>query len=171
MQHHLYMSRLEMPIAERRATIHVLQARLSDALDLAAQLKQAHWNVRGPLFAQLHRLFDEIAETVEDSIDEIAERIVSLGGIADGRIGTTAAQTSLYEYPTAARQGVDHLRALAGSLGIHAARVREAAEASAAIGDAGTADLFTGISRQTDKQLWLVEAHLDEPVTPTVGAS
>lgn len=159
---HLYLSRLDLPLPERRATILVLQARLSDALDLAAQLKQAHWNVRGSQFAALHDFFDTLAEGVEEEVDEIAERIVALGGIADGRLATSAAQTTLYEYPLGARDGSEHLRALAGSLGVHAARVREAIEATAAIGDAGTADLFTGISRRTDKRLWLVEAHLEE---------
>jgi DNA-binding ferritin-like protein (oxidative damage protectant) len=155
-----YISRLDLHESVRKEAAALLQARLSDALDLEAQAKQAHWNVKGPHFLQLHHLFDSVHTEVEGFVDLIAERITTLGHVADGRVQTTAARTSLYEYPLPAVDGTDHLKALAGTLGQFGARVRADIDAATAAGDADTADLFTQISRETDKQLWFVEAHL-----------
>jgi starvation-inducible DNA-binding protein len=89
----VYTSRLDIPDHTRKASIHLLQSRLSDALDLEAQMKQAHWNVRGMNFLQLHQLFDAVHDVVEGFVDILAERITALGGVADGRVQTTAAAT------------------------------------------------------------------------------
>ena len=61
----------------------LLNQRLASAVDLQMQMKQAHWNVKGPSFIGLHELFDKVAEAVEGYVDEIAERIVQLGGVAE----------------------------------------------------------------------------------------
>jgi starvation-inducible DNA-binding protein len=146
----------------RKGSIALLQARLTDALDLEAQLKQAHWNVKGRHFIQLHELFDKTHGEVEDFVDTLAERITSLGGVADGRVQTTAKNTSLYDYALETRAGEDHLKAIAAVLAQFGKAVRANIEDAAKLGDADTSDLFTGISRETDKQLWFVEAHLIE---------
>lgn len=156
-----YTSRLDIPRSLAKASIDLLQARLVDAIDLEAQLKQAHWNVRGKDFMQLHQLFDSVNTIAEEFVDTIAERIAALGGIADGRVQTVAATSSLYEYPLEARGGGAHLKAVAGSLAEFGKLLRADIDTAAAAGDADTADLFTGISRETDKQLWFIEAHLD----------
>jgi starvation-inducible DNA-binding protein len=156
-----YTSRLDIPDHIRKASIALLQVRLSDALDLEAQMKQAHWNVKGRDFFQLHELFDKIHGGVEDYVDTIAERITTLGGVADGRVQTTAKASTLYEYPLQAAGGEAHLKAVAAALGQFGKLMREGIAASAD-SDADTADLFTQISRDTDKQLWFIEAHLYE---------
>lgn len=156
----MYNSRLDIPDHIRKAAIHLLQARLSDALDLEAQMKQAHWNVRGPHFYQLHQLFDAIHGEVEDYADTIAERITAIGGVADGRVQTTARATTLYEYALEAHNGHDHLRAVAGALAEFGKNLRADIEAASALPEADTTDVLTEISRGTDKQLWFVEAHL-----------
>ncbi len=155
-----YTSRLDLGASVRKQAATLLQARLSDALDLEAQTKQAHWNVKGPHFMQLHELFDSVHSEVEGFVDLIAERITALGHVADGRAQTTAARSSLYEYPLQAVAGTDHLKALSGALAQFGALVRKDIDAATAAGDADTADLFTQISRETDKQLWFLEAHL-----------
>lgn len=155
-----YESRIDLSAHIRKQSTAALQARLSDALDLEAQAKQAHWNVKGPHFLQLHDLFDRVHDAIEEFVDLIAERIVALGHVADGRVQTTAARTGLYEYPLQAEGGTAHLKALAASLGAFGAAIRAAIDASAGFGDATTADLFTQISREADKQLWFLEAHL-----------
>jgi starvation-inducible DNA-binding protein len=154
-----YASRLPLDTTIRAAVLPILQARLSDTLDLQAQVKQAHWNVRGPAFIALHALFDQIAEEISSAADDIAERIVALGGLADGRPVRTAHDTSLPDWPERLQGQEAVLDALAGSLSTHGRGLREAIDRKNQIGDAGTADLFTGQSRQADKQLWLVEAH------------
>jgi starvation-inducible DNA-binding protein len=155
-----YISRLDLKDHVRKGSIAILQARLSDALDLEAQMKQAHWNVKGKDFQQLHELFDKVHGEVEEFVDLIAERITTLGGVADGRVQTTAKNTQLYQYALETRNGEDHLKAVAAVLAEFAKAVRADIDATANLGDADTADIFTEISRETDKQLWFVESHL-----------
>jgi starvation-inducible DNA-binding protein len=158
----MYTSRLDIPDHTRKASIHLLQSRLSDALDLEAQMKQAHWNVRGLNFLQLHQLFDAVHDVVEGFVDILAERITALGGVADGRVQTTAAATSLYEYALETTGGEAHLRAVAAVLAQFGKSLRADIDTAAELPDADTADVFTELSRETDKQLWFVEAHLTD---------
>jgi starvation-inducible DNA-binding protein len=155
-----YSSRLDLSDHVRKQAVAQLQARLSDALDLEAQTKQAHWNVKGMHFLQLHQLFDAVHDEVEGFVDLIAERITTLGHIADGRVQSTAAATGLNEYPLAAAGGEAHLRALAASVAQFAKLVRADIDLATEAGDADSADIFTQVSREIDKQLWLLEAHL-----------
>ena len=83
----------------RASSVELLNARLADAVDLQTQTKQAHWNVKGPNFIALHELFDKINEDVEDYVDDIAERVVQLGGVAEGTARTAAKRSALSEYP------------------------------------------------------------------------
>jgi starvation-inducible DNA-binding protein len=156
----MYESHIDLPEPLRKGMCALIQARLTDALDLEAQLKQAHWNVKGKDFFQLHELFDKIHGEVEEAVDVLAERLTALGWVADGRVQTTARASSLDEYPIEARDGESHLRAVAAALGRFGKAVRAGIDEAAGLGDADTADVFTEISRATDKQLWFVEAHL-----------
>src|SRR5947209_1374797 len=97
----LYETENDLPKAAREELIPLINQRLADALDLQLQLKQAHWNVKGPNFIGLHELFDDIDESVEGYVDLIAERIVQLGGIAEGTARAVAARSRLDEYPLA----------------------------------------------------------------------
>lgn len=143
----------------RSASVVLLNARLADAVVLAAQLKHAHWNVRGRHFIALHLLFDELNAEVVLQADLLAERAAALGGIASGRLPQIVASTSLSPYPADAMTEHDHLGALAAALTIYATLVREAARTADQAGDLGTADVFTQISRAADQQLWKIEAH------------
>lgn len=137
----------------------LLTARLADALDLASQTKQAHWNVKGPNFIALHELFDDIHGDVGGYVDEIAERAVMLGAQVAGTIRAAAAATKLPEYPLGITCGKEHVAALSTALAAFGKLARKAIDEAAAFGDADTADLFTGVSRGIDKWLWMVEAH------------
>ena len=147
----------DLPESIRMKAVELLNARLADAIDLQTQIKQAHWNVKGPNFIALHELFDKINEDVEDYVDDIAERAVQLGGVAEGTARTAAKRSSLSEYPTNAVDGRAHVEALSSVL---AAFGRSARKAIDDADDLDTADLFTEISRGIDKWLWFVEAHL-----------
>lgn len=138
----------------------LLNARLADALDLEAATKQAHWNVKGPNFIALHELFDEVHTNIEEHVDTIAERIAALGGIARGTVQAAARASSLAPYPEDLSEGVAHLEALSERLADFGKKSRAAIAASDDLGDADTADLFTGVSRDVDKYLWFLEAHL-----------
>lgn len=153
-------TRNNLPAATREQMIQLLNARLADVTDLKSQVKQAHWNVKGAQFLQLHELFDEIAGRLEAQIDDIAERAVQLGGVANGTIRQAAGASTLAEYPAGLTDGLAHAAAVADRLAMHGAALRAAIDTATAAGDADTADMFTGFSREADKDLWFVEAHL-----------
>src|SRR5690242_11958283 len=156
----MFDTRNDLPAGTRPTSIELLNARLADAIDLGTQTKHAHWNVKGPSFIALHELFDQIAETVEDQIDTIAERVTALGGTARGTLAAVSRETSLKAYPEEISDGMAHVEALSAAVADFGRKVRGAIDESAKLGDAGTSDLFTGVSRETDKNLWLLEAHL-----------
>jgi starvation-inducible DNA-binding protein len=144
----------------RIKAIELLNARLADAIDLQTQTKQAHWNVKGPNFIALHELFDKLNEDVEDYVDEIAERAVQLGGVAEGTARMAAKRSSLSEYPANTVDGRSHVEALSSALAAFGRSARKGIDQANEFGDLDTADLFTGISRGIDKWLWFVEGHL-----------
>jgi starvation-inducible DNA-binding protein len=156
----MHNTRMDLGAKTRARMISVLNERLADALDLQLQAKQAHWNVKGPSFIALHELFDRIADDVRGHADEMAERITALGGTAEGTVQVVAGRSRLDPYPVEIVEGRAHLDALAAALARFGRSARKAIDDAAKAGDADTSDLLTGISRNLDKNLWLVEAHL-----------
>jgi starvation-inducible DNA-binding protein len=156
------MFKTSIDIANRTALIEMLNARLADAFDLFSQTKQAHWNVKGPQFMQLHELFDDLAANILPHTDSIAERATALGGSALGTARLAAAHSSLPEWPLEATSGHEHLVALAARFAHFANSLRANIDEAAALGDADSADLFTEVSRDMDKHLWFLEAHLQD---------
>lgn len=158
----LWKTRNDLPEKIRVEAIGLLNQQLADALDLDLQAKQAHWNVKGPNFIALHELFDEVVEQVLDYADELAERAVELDGTALGTARVVAGKSRLPEYPLDIRSGREHVTALADALARFGQSARAAIDATATLGDADTADLFTEVSRGIDKLLWKVDAHAQE---------
>ena len=146
--------------AVRTEMVTLLNARLADAVDLFGQAKHAHWNVKGPQFIALHQLFDTVAVHLEGHADLLAERAVQLGGIGEGTCQVVAERTSLKPYPLTITAGRDHVDALSSALADFGGKVRAAIDAADGRGDKDTADLFTEISREVDKDVWFLEAHL-----------
>jgi starvation-inducible DNA-binding protein len=155
----MYETENDIALSRRTELNALLNQRLASALDLQGQMKQAHWNVKGPSFIGLHELFDKVDEAVEDYVDKIAERIVQLGGIAEGTVRVAAARTRLAEYPLDIAEGMAHVEAVARELSTFGAEARTTIDEANALDDADTADLFTEVSRGIDKWLWFVEAH------------
>lgn len=156
----MYKTSIDLPLQAREAMARLLNARLADAIDLALQVKQAHWNVKGPNFIALHQLFDTVHAEVEGHYDTIAERITALGFTAFGTSQAVGAASTLPAYPTDIAGGLAHVKALAGAFAAFGKTVRAAIDVATDAGDADTADLFTGMSRAVDKTLWFLEAHL-----------
>jgi starvation-inducible DNA-binding protein len=155
----MYETENDIPEDRRSALITLMNQRLADAVDLQAQMKQAHWNVKGPNFIGLHELFDDIDEAVESYVDLIAERIVQLGGIAEGTVRVAAARSRLEEYPLNIADGHAHVEAVSKALSTFGHDARNTIDEADGLGDADTADIFTEVSRGIDKWLWFVEAH------------
>ncbi|MEB3341589.1 DNA starvation/stationary phase protection protein Dps [Okeania sp.] len=157
---HTYKSRIDLPEENRSKIAEIINNTLANTIDLKTQVKQAHWNVKGMNFYQLHQLFDEMASELEEYIDMFAERIVALGGIAIGTARIAASDSYLPEYPYEITDGKEHLLALADRFSIYAKLVREGIDKTDELKDADTADLYTEVSRTIDKYLWFLEAHL-----------
>jgi starvation-inducible DNA-binding protein len=156
----MFKTKNDIPEATRVKAVELLNARLADCIDLQTQTKQAHWNVKGPHFIALHELFDQVNEAVEGYVDDIAERAVQLGGVAEGTARIAARRSSLSEYPANAADGRSHIEALSSALAAFGTAARKGIEQANELGDLDTADLFTEVSRGIDKWLWFVEAHL-----------
>lgn len=152
----------DLPERLRNTMLPLLNQQLADTLDLYSQVKQAHWTVKGMNFMQLHLLFDEIANTLVEHIDTIAERAMALGGTALGTARLAADNSHLPEYPIEIVDGKQVIQVLALRFANYAASTRAAIAMAGEHGDPTTADLFTGVSRSVDKQLWFLEAHLQE---------
>jgi starvation-inducible DNA-binding protein len=163
----------------RTQSVELLNKHLAASIDLQAQVKQAHWNVRGPGFIAIHELFDEVAEVVESYSDMLAERAGGLGGTAHGTLKVALERSFLVPYPHGLADTQEHIFAVSGSLAAFGQSVREANELATKFGDADTADLFTEISRGVDQQLWLVSSNANfksvvsngEPKQPQVKKS
>ena len=151
----------DLPEQTRAKLVDLLNARLADSIDLGRQAKQAHWNVRGPHFIALHKLFDEVYDEVEDYTDLVAERIAQLAGAAEGTI-QAAKRSILLPYPPNLVEGKEHVEALGNALSTYGKAIRQSIDQADELHDKGTADLFTEISRQVDKDLWFLEAHLHD---------
>jgi starvation-inducible DNA-binding protein len=155
----MYETENDIPQKRRVELCQLINQRLADVLDLQLQMKQAHWNVKGPHFIGLHKLFDEIYEDVQEYVDLIAERIVQLGGIAEGTARVAAKRSRLDEYPLDIAEGSAHIEAVARALSTFGREARNTIDEADDLDDADTADMFTEISRGIDKWLWFVEAH------------
>ena len=147
----------------KAVSMQVLQARMADGIDLALVTKQAHWNLKGPQFIGVHLMLDGFREEIDEWNDMMAERITQLGGTARGTAQEVSRETSLKPYPTDIYAISDHVQALIERYSAVANSVREGINTTGDAGDLGTADLLTEVSRGLDKQLWFLEAHVQEP--------
>ncbi len=155
----LHKTKIDINKGTREKLIAILNQRLADAADLRSQAKQAHWNVKGANFIALHELFDQVSTELDTHVDDIAERVTTLGGVAMGTVRLAANNSSLSEYPHEISDGTAHVDALSSALSDFGKKVRSDIDSTDELGDKDTADLFTGVSRSVDKLLWFVEAH------------
>ena len=137
----------------------LLNRHLAAAIDLHAQVKQAHWNVRGSSFIGLHELFDAISTDVEDWSDLLAERAGALSLAAEGTIQLSAKRSHLTLYPLSIADGHAHIAALSDALAAFAGEARNGIGEADSLGDPATVDILTGIVRAADLALWKLESH------------
>jgi starvation-inducible DNA-binding protein len=156
----MHRTRIDLPEKTRDQVCEILNDTLAETLDLKTQVKQAHWNVKGENFYQLHLLFDEMAGELEAFTDLFAERITTLAGTALGTVRMAAKKTTLPDYPTDILDGMEHVAALADRYAQFGESIRENIDVSDHLGDKDTADIFTEVSREIDMRLWFLEAHL-----------
>ena len=156
----VFPTRVDLPANTRTALGMILNERLADFLDLERQAKQAHWNVKGPRFMQLHELFDATAALAVGWSDDIAERAVQLGCVAEGTIQAVAERSELPKAPLNVSSADEWVHVVAEALAFCANAARaDIAEAEAAE-EAVTTDFLTRSSVEAYMQLWFVESHL-----------
>lgn len=156
----LHKSRIDLGNNVRESMVGTLNETLATAIDLMLQTKEAHWNIRGENFIALHKFFDELHDVVREHVDTIAERITSLGGFAEGRLQKVSERTALKPYPSNTKEA-EHLAALAAGFAGLGKDARANIDKTTEAGDADTADLYTALSRDMDKYLWMIEAHIE----------
>jgi len=155
-----FKTSVDIPAETRRKVTEILNQNLANSFDLMSQTKQAHWNVKGNDFWQLHKLFDELAAETAEWVDMIAERVTALGGYATGTARMAAETSELPEFPTDITGGMEYVAAVVERLAQFANGAREAIDETEKMGDANTSDLFTEIGRCADKYLYFLEAHI-----------
>jgi starvation-inducible DNA-binding protein len=160
---HSHKTRNDLEDNAKKVSIDILNARLADAIDLALITKQAHWNLKGPRFIMIHEMLDGFRDQIDEHVDTMAERVAQLGGTALGTSQVVAGSTTLKPYPTDIYKIEDHLTALIEHYAAVANACRKAIDDTDEAGDADTADIFTAVSRDLDKSLWFLEAHVQEP--------
>lgn len=158
----MHKTRNDLAANARKSVSALLNARIADLIDLQLALKHAHWNVKGPNFIALHEMFDTMTASYDAHVDDMAERITALGGTAMGSVQAVEKATSLAPFPADVFEGMKMVEALAERTAALAKSVRKGIDETDEAGDADAADILTALSRQLDKNLWFLEAHLQK---------
>lgn len=149
-----------MPPEIRLDVITMLNQTLACTVDLRSQVRQACWNIKGKDFSLLHPIFATMLNEFQTYTDMVAQRITVLGGRVMGTVRMAALRSKLPEYPDAVMEGDGHVQALVERFGHYAGTLRDDITLTADVEDAGSAAIYTDISRGVDKQLWILESHL-----------
>lgn len=152
-----FKTRVALPESTRTELITQLNVAVATAFDLSSQVKQAHWNVKGPQFFSHHELFDRLANGLRKSVDKFAERATTLGGYAYGTVRLATERSQLPEYDLDAVSAHQHVAALIERYALYCHLLRESAEKTGS--DLATQDLFIESLRKAELDLWFLESH------------
>ncbi|MGP4713440.1 DNA starvation/stationary phase protection protein Dps [uncultured Psychrobacter sp.] len=139
--------------------VDLLNSNLANLMDLSMDTKQCHWNLQGTGFIGVHQLLDDTYDRLTEAFDTVAERIVILGGKANGISKRVAEDSILETYPTDITEVDQHVRELTNRYKKIAETLREAIDTAGDAGDEDTADLLTEVSRVVDKDAWFIGAN------------
>ena len=157
----MYETRVALSDDVKKKVVEIMQGTLAAAADMHSQSKFAHWNVKGDNFYQLHLVFDHVAKVIGKQVDPIAERMTQLGGVANGTVRQSSAGSNIPEYPVDTVAGMDHVRALANSLGVYCSDLRDASDEVDDAGDGPTSDFYNQLIVEAEEQLYFLESHLE----------
>jgi starvation-inducible DNA-binding protein len=161
MEAKLFPSHASLPQAARAPMVASLNRSLATTIDLHLQVKQAHWNIKGPQFVARHQLFDKLATTLRDQADVLAERTATLGGRAEGTARLAASASALPEYDLKAVNGNDHVRTLVSQYGLFAQLLRQGIDVAESHKDPVTVDIYVQTLRQAELDMWFLESHIN----------
>jgi starvation-inducible DNA-binding protein len=156
-----FTNHVSLPEETKTTLIDTLNHVLATTSDLRSQVKQAHWNIKGPQFVARHELFDGLAAKLVGYTDAVAERAATLGGYARGTVRQSAESSKLTEYDVRAVDGKHHIQALVDRYSVYTRMIRDAVREAAELGDPATEDLYTEVLRGTELDMWFLESHLN----------
>jgi len=156
-----FTSRVSVDQKTKTALIEDLNTTLATTIDLQMQVKQAHWNVKGPQFVSRHELFEAVASRLRSSADMIAERAATLGGYAGGTVRMSAEASKLPEYELNAVDGRHHIKTLVDRFATYTELLRDSIEKAEAHKEPATIDLYTEVLRTTELDMWFLESHIN----------
>jgi starvation-inducible DNA-binding protein len=157
------MAKTHLPIDAKtsKTVCGILHPLLFDLIELKLHVKAAHWNLRSENFLSIHRLLDEIAELVDDSADEVAERIRQLGEAVDGSSKLVSSKNRLPSFPVGVLDATEAIEAVCQSLQAVIKVLREGIDmTSEDPTEPITADLLTQVCGKLELHLWLLNSHL-----------
>ncbi|NDJ52111.1 MAG: DNA starvation/stationary phase protection protein Dps [Chloroflexi bacterium] len=157
-----FQTQIDIPEESRAEIVTLLNQALANTFDLYSQTKQAHWNVKGMHFIALHQLFDQLADGIFPYADMLAERVTALGGMALGTARMAAEASSLPPYPVETVEGEELVRVLIDRYSAYTAMTRAAVDKTEDLNDMASSDLFVEITREADKFLYFLEAHIQQ---------
>jgi starvation-inducible DNA-binding protein len=152
---------IELEEKARSESCELLNEILADSLILYALYKKHHWLVAGPTFYQLHLLFDKHAEEQNEIVDDLAERVQALGGIAVGDPRHAAELTTIERAPDGAEDVPAMITRLLYAHRTIIGKVRKAIDATEKTKDWGSNDMLMGdVLRTHELQVWFLAEHL-----------
>lgn len=151
----------QLPADVRKKLCDALRGVLTDGLDLHSQIKVAHWNIKGPQFAALHPLFDTFATDLAVHNDTIAERILTLGGLAVGTARHIAKNSRLADYPQEVTRDLEHVKLLAERIGTWLVGARACRDLAVEHKDDDTNSMLTDAVTMFEKHAWFLHATLE----------
>ncbi|CAM3601225.1 DNA starvation/stationary phase protection protein Dps [Parendozoicomonas haliclonae] len=149
-----------LPTNVKDASAQELQKLVYCGIDLNMQIKESHWTMAGREFLSIHRLFDEVSEAIEDTVDDYAERVSQLGHKPNGVLQVVADKSPLTPYPKEIKDIDEHVEVIAHRLAFFSDLAYQAINKMDEHGDVISVDLVTSRTRDIDKLIWLVESHL-----------
>ena len=156
--------KLHIGISEKhlKQSSTILATVLSDEMTLYVKTRKAHWNVTGESFMELHKLFQNHYQQLEESIDEIAERIGKLGHKTIGTMNEFLKLTSIKEHPNKYESSKDILKELLNDHETVIISLRKSIDECADKNkDAGTSDFLTGLMEQHETIAWILRRYLN----------
>jgi starvation-inducible DNA-binding protein len=140
--------------------IQVLETLIANEMTLFVKAKNYHWNVTGIHFKPLHELFDEIAESTQEVIDEVAERIRALGAFVPASLALFTSKTSLQEEQKTGINAEKMLENILKDYELIIGSLKEGIEVADDLDDTATEDMLTGFLREHEKTVWMLRSHL-----------
>jgi starvation-inducible DNA-binding protein len=145
-----------------------LQAVLADLIELHIQGKQAHWNIVGTNFRDLHLQLDEIVDAARQFADDAAERMRALHALPDGRSSTVAESTSLAPFPEGLISTKDAIERIVAALEAAVGTMRKVHD-EVDEEDPTTADLLHQFIEKLEQFAWMVNAEIMKPTASVTG--